>query len=397
MASITPQLPQLRSYRNEMRRNLMAQHELAPMMFMDEAMFQPLYTGLNLQNMDMLLNGTPESTFTYNDWHPAQWVGPRSRGSGGGGNDSFFDFGGGFPMPPGMSGFGSDGPPIPKPKPFKSMGIGLGGRRTGQRKGLDLPGMGGGLPGLGGMFGGDDDDNKPRGYAKPGYYTQRPVNRPAQRGLLSIYEQDINPAMARMQSFQRGADIADVARLGPEARAAIRASNPDVARIMDMMSSQATDELGMGAALDPSMMRNVSQAIRGRQAGSLMSNGNAGAYNEALGLSQFGQQLRDSRRGFAGNVVGLNQSVYGDPFQAILNRSSGGGAAMGAAGQAAGIGGMSGPRLFNPESPYAQDIHNTNFNAQAARNIAAANNTAGLIGAGISAVGNLAGGAMGMI
>ena len=51
--------------------------------------------------------------------------------------------------------------------------------------------------------------------------------------------------------------------------------------------------------------------------------------------------------------------------------------------------------LFNNSNPLTQDINNTNYNAQAAANIAGANNTAALYAAGIKAVGSLAGGAIG--
>jgi hypothetical protein len=64
-------------------------------------------------------------------------------------------------------------------------------------------------------------------------------------------------------------------------------------------------------------------------------------------------------------------------------------------GQALGMNSQGGPLgLLNPESSYAQDLHNTNFNALVNQAIANANNKNALIGAGISAAGSLAGGFM---
>jgi hypothetical protein len=51
--------------------------------------------------------------------------------------------------------------------------------------------------------------------------------------------------------------------------------------------------------------------------------------------------------------------------------------------------GLSAGSQFNPESGYAADIFNTNFNSQAAANIASANNKTALTAAGISAAGKV--------
>jgi hypothetical protein len=90
-------------------------------------------------------------------------------------------------------------------------------------------------------------------------------------------------------------------------------------------------------------------------------------------------------------VARLNASTGTDPSLAILGRPSQG-AAQGQALLGQGQQGASGagPSLFNPESAYAGDIFNTNYNANAAANIASANNKTALIGAGISAAGSAA-------
>ena len=53
--------------------------------------------------------------------------------------------------------------------------------------------------------------------------------------------------------------------------------------------------------------------------------------------------------------------------------------------------GMGPGQLFNPESGYAGAIHGGNYQGQLAARAATASNKASLWGAGISAVGNMAG------
>jgi hypothetical protein len=384
-------MPQPRNLANEYRRTLQAQHYALPMQFMDEATFGPLFQSSNLQQLDYLLNGSPEMNFTYYDWQKPTFRNVRSgRESGGGilsgiGGLPGMGGGGGFPGLPGMGGGGGGFPGLP--------GLpGMGGNKMGF-----LPGMGGGGGGgfdFGGMFGGGDDDKPQQRMVTPGQWLPREVTRGPQRGLLSLYEESILPSQIRQATMQREADIADVQALGPRAREALRTADPESAGLLDRLNAQAGSELDMEASLDPSLFRLVSQGIRGRQQGTLLANGNAGAYSEALGLSEFGQNLRNQRRGFAGDVIARNQSFYGNPFQAILGRSNGS-AALPIAGQAAGIGGQAGPRLTNFESPYAADLYNTNFNQAVAQAIADKNRQYALIGAGIQAAGSLAGGAMG--
>jgi hypothetical protein len=223
-----------------------------------------------------------------------------------------------------------------------------------------------------------------------------------QEGLLSTYTGTVAPQLETSQealsSSQRGADIADLSRLGPQGLSAIKASNPAAAQLLDRLTGTATSELGMGAALDPSLMRLVRQGVLSRNTGTLTGTGNAGDYGMALGLSQFGNQLRQQRVGNASNALGLSQSMYSQPLQGYLgSRSAGFGPAAGVIGGATGMQGTSALNFLNPESPYAQDLYDTNFNAQVTRSIGNANNNNALIGAGIKALGSVLGGIAGGI
>ena len=379
-----------RNLANEYRKTLQAQIDIAPQQYRAEALLQPLYQGLNLQNIDYLLNGTPEQSYDYNEWVKPVYSDSKRRG----GSSSFMSFpggdifgggpgGGGFPGLPGMGGSGGGGfPGLP----------GMGGSGGGGFPGL--PGMGGGggggfsLPGLGGLFG---DDEKKRKLITPGHYVSHPATRGAQRGLLEITEHDIVPSQARQQSYMRAADIADVMKLGPEARRAIAASSPEAARLLASLESDAQEGMDLGATLDPSLRREVQQSVRAGQSARGMGKGPVDLYTEALETGSAAEALRATRRANAANAIGLDQKFYGDMFSQVLNRSNPSGA-LAAGNQAANVSQQAGQRLFNTESPYAQDVYDGNFNASVAQRIGRQNNQTALIGAGIGAAGSIAGG-----
>lgn len=203
------------------------------------------------------------------------------------------------------------------------------------------------------------------------------INMPNSPGLLSMYENDIAPAIARTNSatasMSRGADIADLNRYSPELRMALRSANPEGAGLLDTLTNQAQSDLNMGAGLNPSEMRTVSQSVRGGQAARGMGMGPMDNFQEALKSLNYGRGLQDQRRGFASNVLGQNQSFYGDPSLAILGRSSGtGSAAQGFLGQASQMPGA--PDL----SRTAGDIGGSLFNARSAAEIAGSNNDAAM-------------------
>lgn len=99
---------------------------------------------------------------------------------------------------------------------------------------------------------------------------------------------------------------------------------------------------------------------------------------------QFGRQLAATQ---------ARLSTYTDPFLGVLGRSSSNaGSNQALFGNAVGTAGASAAQargMFDPFNPYAADLYNTNYNAEAAARIATANNWGSLIGAGIGAIGTL--------
>jgi hypothetical protein len=214
----------------------------------------------------------------------------------------------------------------------------------------------------------------------------RTVNDPAQPGLLAIGE-DIARRAARVDSealsAQREADIADVGKLGGLSLTAQQQADPRTAALIEQLTSEASDELGMGYDMTPEQMRLAQQTIRARQQGTLGSIGPSGDLKEAIGVSKYAQDLRDRRRQFATGAVGLRQAVYGDSFNRVLGRPAGTNPNQNI-GQAYGISQAGGPRMFG-STVNANDVYSSNQNAAAANAAAKQAQAQTYAGAGIGA------------
>jgi len=148
-------------------------------------------------------------------------------------------------------------------------------------------------------------------------------------GTLNSYENQISPALARVQTAQRGADLADVERYGARSRQAILDSNPDTAKLLALLNADAKTGMEMGGKLNPNDTRRITQGVRNNYAGrGFNSPMPASDLEQAMQMYSNSEAVRDSRRKQAGNVLGMNQAVVGDPFMQILGRS---GQAIGAA------------------------------------------------------------------
>ena len=191
-------------------------------------------------------------------------------------------------------------------------------------------------------------------------------------GLLSL--------LGQAGTMQRQQNISDWSNLSPSALAAIKASNPQLASLIDTMTSQAGSQLGLGTNIDPTQMALTQQAIRSRQSGMLGGTGNAGTYNEALGLSQFGQQLYQQRLANAGNVANINQGIYG---QGISNLMTGTYNPYQAVSMGTGLSQFNIPNYGN-SNINAQSAADTGYAGQLSAYNSAQNNQSALLGAGIS-------------
>ena len=214
--------------------------------------------------------------------------------------------------------------------------------------------------------------------------------------LLDLYEtsQTRLGAMDREQlDLQRGSDIAAIEKYGGRAREALDAANPEQAALLQELNQQALSDLRLGGQLNAGEQRQLSQAARGAQAARGFGYGINDAAIESWAQLQGSEQKRRQRQGFAQSMVGMNKATAADPFMAILGRPSSMNPMMagGVVGQA---GGFNPGAMFSPESQYAGDIYNQNWQGELAARTATASNRASMIGAGIGAVGSMFGGAL---
>mgnify|MGYP003148928953 CR=1 FL=1 len=212
--------------------------------------------------------------------------------------------------------------------------------------------------------------------------------------LLSLYENEINPVLSRMDAAgtrrQREADIAAVRELGPEATQALMDSDPERAKLLQGLTSQAQSELALGGRLSAAEKRAIEQDVMASRSATGMSYGPQTSAYLALAQQQGRQQRLRDRQSFAGKVAGMRTSMLGDPFQQITGRSGrvGAGAGAGIFNQTQGLSGQ----LFNPESNYAGGIYAGNAQADLAARTATANNRAALGAGMMNMFGSIGGG-----
>ena len=216
--------------------------------------------------------------------------------------------------------------------------------------------------------------------------------------LLNLYETSqrrLGALDRETLAAQREADISAIEDYGTRAmqgyRAAADAANPEQAALMAELNKQALSDLQLGGQLNASEQRDLQQAARGAQAARGFGYGINDAAIESWAQMQGSDQKRRQRQGFAQSMAGLNQANSVDPFMAILGRPSSMTPAMTGSfvGQAQGF---NPGAMFSPESQYAADIYNQNYQGQLAARTATAKNRASMIGAGMGAVGSVFGG-----
>lgn len=216
-------------------------------------------------------------------------------------------------------------------------------------------------------------------------------NLPRLVNLLRREGPGIAAIQREQQAQQRRADLADVAALSGQSREAFQSLNPEGAALLGQLTGQASGDLAAGTSLSAAESRQAQQAIRGAQAARGLGYGNSDVFQEALGLDTYGRQRLRERQAAGYQALGASQQFYGDPFLQILGRSSG----VNPQSYLQQAQGFNPGQQFNPESAYAADIFNTNYNAEAASRIAGAANDQAFYGGLIKSIGGIGGAAIG--
>ena len=216
----------------------------------------------------------------------------------------------------------------------------------------------------------------------------------SRQAAVTKQQQDIyNQAMGR----QRLQDMATLQGVAPEYVQSYLEAMPGVGNLNLMLTEQAQQELAQGGALTPEQERAIQQSSRAAYAARGTGLTDQAALGEVLNRYNFSQQREAQRRQFAQQVMQQSAALSAPALQRVMGRETAD------LGYQAGIGALqqsmsAGPRLFNPESPYAGNMYNQMYQQQltqaAAERSARAQEAqayAQLAAAGLSMAGSAAG------
>lgn len=188
------------------------------------------------------------------------------------------------------------------------------------------------------------------------------LGREVEGGTLGLYKEAM-PQLAELDSMSRAANLKDLQTYGPQMVQAMMESDPEAYALLQEMTRQASGDLALGSSLSADERQLVQNQVRAGQAARGMGYGPADVYEETLGASAYGNELKNQRRGYADQVTRLRRQMGGDAASLVLGQSSGVDAGN-AYSQAAGISAGAGPGLYNPESAYAGSLYAQNKQAR---------------------------------
>lgn len=214
-------------------------------------------------------------------------------------------------------------------------------------------------------------------------------NDPGIIDVLSTAEPALNNLTNQNTTSQRTAGVNDLMSLAPGITASYVAANPGEANLLGNITGTADNQLSYGYGLSPAQERQVTQTVRQGQADRGMGYGPIDQYGEALGVSQYGNQLFQQRQQNANQAANTYASVMPNPVSSIWsmplpgmnyqNNIYGMGQGISAYGAA--------NTNYTPWTQYASNVYDYNANATNANQINNANVQAGMIGGMMSSFG----------
>lgn len=212
---------------------------------------------------------------------------------------------------------------------------------------------------------------------------------PGYLGLMGQVDTAVNQQQAQSQAQQAQGTISNLQTLGPAGVSALMAADPQNAALVNNMTNEANTQVAAGTSLDPAQQRLVQQSVRQGQAARGQGFGSADTYGEALGVSQYGQNLWQQRLANAGSVAQQRYGMYTAPGASFAAAQPNTNAQQSALGQGYGISSSVGPKLFGSDIN-ANDLFNTSYNASVNQSIASQNQSSAETSAGVSAGAGLA-------
>ena len=213
--------------------------------------------------------------------------------------------------------------------------------------------------------------------------------------LQSFYGQVMDPFAKLAGRYATSMGENAMKPLGLATRNAYESALGGGAGLQNLMRSQAMNELNAGYELTPDMQRQAQQMARAGASARGLSGTNMGLAGEILGGYNMGQQRQNMARQFATTVLGNDMSIAGNAYNQygapMMQGMMQGFSPTGIAGNAMGMNQSLGPQYLQPESQYAGNIYQGNYNAQMQANVATAQNNASMWGAGLSVLGSAVG------
>lgn len=174
--------------------------------------------------------------------------------------------------------------------------------------------------------------------------------------------------------------------------------DPTTAGLYSSLASQAASGLASGRNLSDQEQRMAQGSARAAMAARGMQFGNQAVAAEVLNSYNLANAREDRARQFAGQVYGIGQSnaqqamgMYGQPLMSQLGAVS----PTGLIGQSGQFNQGLGAKLFQPESQYNANLITANRQEEMQAQIANQQATAGMISAGIGAIGTMGGSFLG--
>lgn len=194
-------------------------------------------------------------------------------------------------------------------------------------------------------------------------------------GFLNYGATTVNPALqgqlGQGNAWQNQETLGNLQKYGGALVNAQRDANPELGNLQRTIGAQTQADLALGRQASSAQLRDAGQSARQAYAARGMVMSNPAISSEILNRYNVGEQRYQQRLGNAQSAGQFLSQTSLDPYAAINNSQN---QAAGLMNQGTnlqmGMRGNYGPKLSDPYAKYAEDLYNTNFNAEESAKIA---------------------------
>lgn len=213
--------------------------------------------------------------------------------------------------------------------------------------------------------------------------------------LRSFYGEVMDPFAKLAGQYATSMGENAMKPLGLATRSAYESALGGGQNLQNTMREQAMSELNAGMGLTPEMQRQAQQMARAGASARGLTNTNLGLAEEVLGGYNMGMNRQNTARQFATTVLGNDMAIAGNAYSQygapMMQGMMQGFSPTGIAGNAMGMNSTLGPQYLQPESQYAGNIYQGNWNGELQARTASAQNKAAVISGVAQGIGNAVG------